>query len=179
MDMTQKEIQNLICSRVPLWRRAFAYIIDFLIIGLIILIPLQGFYSDIPEEGGLSEAMTYLSDREMTPQMFVIQFLIAFLSILYWAILEYKLGQSIGKLLMGIKIERAVSFKNKRISFWECFLRNVSKFNLILVILDSLYMLFKRGEQRYLEVVTNTRVVYADNGVCVNKKLKRGRKRVY
>jgi len=144
-----------------LWKRAFAYIIDVFVINLVIIMPFQKVLEEVGKgfsEKGIFETYKLLAQSELQavlPKLFFIFAVISLLSVLYWAILEYKIGQSIGKILFRIHVKS----QTKKITFWQCFLRNVTKVSTFPLILDASYMIFTRGYQRYFEKISKTFVV--------------------
>jgi len=147
-----------------LWKRAIAYIIDMFIVELIIMLPFQ---RHIEKLGALTagkslfESYRLISANEqyfsnVLPQMAVVFIAVAVLSVLYWAILEYKTGQTIGKILMNIYAVPTI--KDKR-TFGMFVIRSISKVSTFLLAIDSLYIIFTRRPQRLSEKLSNTIVV--------------------
>ncbi|MBU4502079.1 MAG: RDD family protein [Nanoarchaeota archaeon] len=148
-----------------LWKRAFAYIIDVFVINLVIVLPFQKVLDALSNgisDKSIFESFAYFSAntaqfQAIFPKLIFIFSVIAILSILYWAILEYKIGQSVGKILFHIYVKP----QNKDPTFWQFFLRNVTKVSTFPLILDAMYMIFTRGRQRYFEKISKTFVVEA------------------
>ena len=142
----------------PLWKRFLAYIIDILIIGLFIETSFIGIskmaFGDFSEKS-LSEALKL----SLTPQNYyllaVIGISIAILSLLYWSILEYKLGQSIGKMIFRIY---TVSEK-KKLTFLQALIRNAAKTSSLLLILDALALFRYPYYKRFTEKWSQTQVI--------------------
>lgn len=136
----------------PFLRRLFAYLVDASIISLIILLP-------------LSPKITLTEDLQMTELLVTAElfsaktilfgFLAALLTILYWALLEYKLRQSIGKMIMRIHVK---STDTKRLTFGQCFLRNIPKFSSLILFIDTLVLLFGGTHQRFFDKLAHTTV---------------------
>jgi len=125
---------------------------DALIISLVTAWPAKALSSDII----VSSWTDFWSLQQgMMGKMFSLAIVIAVITVLYWALLEYKLSQSIGKMLMRIKV---VSTTGKPLTFAQCLTRNLSKFSTILLALDTLYM-FKSGTHRFLDTVATTQVI--------------------
>jgi len=145
----------------PLWKRAFAYIIDSFIINLIIIMPFQKPLEDLSK--GLAEksffeaykALLQTDLQAILPKIFFIFTITSLLSVLYWAILEYKIGQSVGKILFNIYVKS----QTEKLTFWQCFLRNITKISTLPLILDAGYMILTKGYQRYFEKISKTVVV--------------------
>lgn len=144
----------------PLWKRAFAYLIDVFVINLVIVMPFQKVLESLGkgflEKGFFEVYKLLLSDpnqlQSVLPKLFFVFTVISLLSVLYWALLEYKIGQSVGKILFNIYVKS----QTKQLTFWQCFLRSITKVSTLPLILDASYMLFTRGYQRYFEKLSNT-----------------------
>lgn len=144
-----------------LWKRVFAYIIDSFVINLVIAMPFQKPLEELSKgimEKNFFEAYKILLQTDfqiMLPKLFFIFAIISILSVLYWALLEYKIGQSVGKILFNIYTKS----QTERLTFGQCLLRNISKVSTLLLILDTAYMILTRGNQRFFERISNTVVV--------------------
>lgn len=146
----------------PLWKRVFAYVLDVLIVDFIIVLPFQPLLERIYNKDDFVDIYNFFSSHpENMMVIFLVSVLISLLTILYWAVLEYKLQQSFGKMLMNIYVRS----KTKKLTFLQCFTRNISKISLLFLIVDSSYMFFTRTNQRYLEKVSNTEVIENKVGV--------------
>jgi len=145
----------------PLWKRAFAYIIDTFIINLIIVMPFQKPLEELSkgfvEKSFIEVYKTLLQNdfQAMLPKLFFIFTVMSLLSVLYWAILEYKIGQSVGKILFNIYVKS----QTEKLTFWQCFLRNITKVSTLPLILDTAYLIFTKTNQRYFEKISRTAVV--------------------
>jgi len=144
-----------------LWKRVFAYIIDVFVINLIIVMPFQKPLEKMSEgfsnKGFLETYQLFLRPefQSLVPKLLSIFLVTSLLSALYWAILEYKISQSVGKILMGIYVKS----QGDKLTFWQCFLRNVTKVSTLPLVLDSAYMVLSKGYQRYFEKISRTAVV--------------------
>ncbi|MBS3171843.1 RDD family protein [Candidatus Woesearchaeota archaeon] len=135
-----------IVAPVKLWKRIVAYLIDVIIVNLIIVYPFRDFFGNFEND---------IIVKEIGPEIFMVFFIISILTILYWALLEFFLKQSIGKALLNIYVRST----EKELKFWQCIVRNLSKINTLLLIIDSLNIIFRKDYQRYLEKISNTEVV--------------------
>ena len=141
---------------VVLWKRVFAYVIDLFILSLILYFPMRNLYKDMPD-GDIEAAFAYIqSSQELSLSFFIANMMIALITILYWALLEFKLGQSVGKMAMKIKV---VDFYGKNLGFVQCFLRNLTKASTFILFLDFIYGVIKKDYRRYFEVLSKTKVV--------------------
>ena len=143
----------------PLWRRVFAYIIDVFIITLLIETPFNTLLKKVvggASTKSFSELYSYLLLNPLTSNVLLLTTLfIAVLSLLYWSVLEYKFGQTIGKMLLKIYV---ISEKGK-LTFRQCIIRNIAKLSSILIIIDSIPLLKPINTQRYSERYAKTRVI--------------------
>ncbi len=123
-------------------KRVIAYILDLIIIGFAVVGPIKKY-------------VTVESFKDINPNSIFTYGLMLFMTLLYFAIFEYYFGQTIGKMLMRIKVK---SLKGK-LELWQCLLRNLSKIMTGFYILDLIYIM-KSKNQRYLEFRTKTETVY-------------------
>ena len=137
----------------PVWKKACAYVIDALVVSFIIVLPMSNFY---PRTAVKAESFAdiWSSVKQTSGKTMVISLVIALLTILYWAILEYKIGQTIGKALMKIRVRSVIG----HLSFKQCFIRNITKASTMLLVLDTLYIL-KSGSRRYFDKLAQTEVI--------------------
>lgn len=82
--------------------------------------------------------------------------IIAILTLFYWSFLEYKFGQTVGKVLMRIQVS---SVNRKKLTLSQIITRNVTKLSTFLLILDTIYLLIKKKDQRFSETFAKTTVV--------------------
>lgn len=155
--MRKKRLTNISLT-APLWKRVFSYIVDLFVINLVILLPFRSILkSKAPFDDGNSLAeftMLFYNNTAILFDLLLVGLIIAVLSVLYWTILEFFLGQSVGKILFRIKV---VSLEG-RLRFSQALLRNISKVSTLLLLMDSLYLLNKKG-LRFLEKVSGTMVI--------------------
>ena len=146
-----------------LWKRIAAFFIDIVVINLVVLFPFRKlFQSMIPKDYSFSEAFKFLSSSaNYSSYISAISFVMSTFIILYFLMLEKKMGQSIGKTLMKIYV---VS-DNKDLRLWQLLARNlvfVPVFPFVLLwILDPLFMFFTKTNQRLTEILSRTKVVEA------------------
>ena len=150
----KKEIETKVSGPAPLWKRVVAYFIDTAIISVVVIFPLQ---NKITLSDDSWKAVRIVAERnpEMMMQVAVAMSVIGIITIMYWAVLEYKIQQSVGKIIMNLKVTGTGS----KITLWQSIVRNLSKISGAILFLDVLYMLIKHQDQRYLEHVTKTKVV--------------------
>ena len=133
---------------VPLWKRIFAYVIDAILISIIIASHLM-----IKETG---ESFSDFVNLVLSSEFWLATIIIGVLTMVYWTFLEWKFGQSVGKIFFKIK---SVNVNDKQISVSQAFIRNLSKLSSVILFLDVIYMLISKGNQRFFERISNTKVV--------------------
>lgn len=132
----------------PLWKRIIAYLFDSLIIGVIIIKPL------IPTttQQNFLDFLASLLNKDF----WLSTFFILILTLAYWTFLEWKFGQSIGKILLQLKV---VTESEKEITLTQALLRNLSKLSSIILLLDTIYLIIGKGYQRFFENISKTKVI--------------------
>ena len=144
-----------------IWKRIAAFFIDMLILNLIVLFPFRTlFKAVIPKEYSFSEAYKLLSSSaNYTSYISSIAFIMSLLIILYFLMMEKKMSQTIGKMLMRIYV---VS-DNNNLKAWQLLTRNLAFIPIfpfvLLWIIDPLFMFFTKTNQRLTEILSRTRVV--------------------
>src|SRR3989338_4139958 len=144
-----------------IWKRIAAFFIDMLILNLIVLFPFRAlFKSIIPQDYSFSEAYRLLgSSANFTGYISSISLVMSIMVILYFFMLERKMSQTIGKMLMKIY----VASDNKDLKAWQLLARNLvflPVFPFVLLwIIDPLFMFFTKTNQRLTEILSKTRVV--------------------
>ena len=150
--------KKVIVVNASLLRRILAFLIDLLIINFIILRPFRNVLLKLMPSESFNEAYSYLlSNQNANAALFFITLMISLLALLYFVILQYKLGQTVGMMLLNLHIEP------KEIKLWQALVRNlfiIPVFPFFLLwVLDPVYILFNREGQRFTEKLSNTKVV--------------------
>jgi uncharacterized RDD family membrane protein YckC len=127
------------------FRRLLAFAADILILNVIVF---SAFSSLISKNVSFN---TLSLKQGLSPQLSSIILLLGILSFVYFTLMEYSIGKTLGMMLVNIKADG-------ELGFWRCFLRNIFIIPLfpitILWILDPVYLLIKK--KRFSESVTNT-----------------------
>ena len=134
-------------------RRFFAYLIDSLIIDLIIVYP----FKDLLKSFNLDFNWNNLSQLTQTGNyglLLTIGLSIGILSLLYWTLMEWKLKQTVGKMIFNIKVS-----SEGNLEFWQALVRNISKPINILLLVDILYMLINKTHLRLFDKLAKTEVI--------------------
>ena len=141
------------------WKRLLAFAADLLIINLVLFFPFKRIIQRaVPEFGSYSEAYSFISSNQgYTTTLTMISLVMALFAVLYFAILEMRIGQTPGKMLFNIFVASDV----KKASFFQFFVRSmfiipVFPFFLLWVI-DPLFMIFTKTNQRLSEVLSKTK----------------------
>lgn len=151
-----KRLNKLKTVPAKLWKRVLAYLLDSFIVSFLVVSPFQPLL-ERPKIESISELAGYMgSNLHVSGKIFVLTLIIGLLTILYWAVFEYYFQQTIGSLIMKIKIQSTLK---KPMSFYQSFIRNITKISVFVLIIDSLYIYISRTHQRYLEKMSNTEVV--------------------
>lgn len=96
----------------------------------------------------------------LTKEVLILSLVVASLTLLYWSFLEFNFQQSVGKILMRIKVKGT---GKKAPTIFQIIIRNVTKLSTVLIIFDTLYMILKKSNQRYFERISKTTVVREDS----------------
>ena len=133
-------------------KRLGSFLIDVIILNVFITTPLSSLI-----EINLPQNITDLLTMDLSNILFIAS-LISFINFLYWIVLEYKIKQTIGSLLFNISVKS----ETKNLTFLQIFIRNITKLSSLLLILDSISILFTKKKQRFTEILTKTYIV--ENG---------------
>ena len=146
-----KKIKKEEIKSASLTRRTLAYIIDSLIISVIIMYPFQNYLTKINKELNFRDIFT----TKLSTDLYIIFFTIAILSLLYFSLFEFYLKQTIGKMILRIRV---ISTK-KEFSYPQALLRNVSKVVDILLLIDIIFLLLSKEKERLFGKLSYTRVI--------------------
>ncbi len=144
-----------------IWKRVAAFFIDILVLNLTVLFPFRKFFQNlIPKGSSFSETYNYLrSSTNFTTYATVISFVMSILIIMYFFMLEKRMGQTIGKMLMKIYV---VS-DNEVTKPWQFLVRDLAFLPIFPFVLlwaaDPLFMFFTKSNQRLTEILSKTKVV--------------------
>lgn len=149
-------------------KRALAFMIDLLVIDFVLLFPFQMlFEKKIPELSGLSfsSIIEIVSRPEYSDLFAAAAIAMGLLSILYFALLEYNLHQTIGKMVMNMSVVSEIKEHN----FWQYIVRNIFLVPVFPAVVmwaaDIAYIFFNSKRQRLLEVISKTRTTEIFVGV--------------
>ncbi len=146
-------------AKVPsiLWKRAAAFLIDIVIVYFIFFLAVGDQLSDtIPKAASFAQSYAVLVESDnLISSLSVIYSLLLFI---YFLLLERRFGQSIGKMVMKLKV-----VGEDPITFWRhigrvMFLIPFFPF-ILLWLIEPIVMLFTENNRRLGEIVSRTQVV--------------------
>lgn len=152
--------KKLISNFANPYKRILAFFIDILILQFIVITPFRSFFNSLlPENGNFSSYYSFMQQNPVIVDNLISIFIaISSLMIIYFVYLEYKYGQTIGKMIMKLKI---ISIDKKELGIFQCMARNLflmPVFPFILLwAIDPIY-LFVKG-QRLSEVISKTQTI--------------------
>jgi len=142
------------------WKRVLAFLIDLLIINFIILFPFRKLFREImPTALSFKETFNFVNTSELNSLILTISIFASILMMLYFIILEGKIGQSIGKILTNVYVVSEI----KELKFWQLLVRNlflIPFFPFILLwVIDPIFMFFTKDKKRLSEILSKTKVI--------------------
>ena len=133
---------SVVEAQASFWKRTLAFLIDILIIYSVILSPFRAaIKSLLPEPNSISEMISFLSSTDLPASLYLIAFSIFLLVYLYFVLMDFKIGQSVGKAVMKLSV------KPKDLKLWQCLVRNLELIPFfpfaVLMFLDPIFLIFK------------------------------------
>ncbi|MBS3107033.1 RDD family protein [Candidatus Woesearchaeota archaeon] len=149
-------LERVIAGQPALWKRIAAFLADLFIVDSV-----AGFHfqSVLPRiAGGFSDTAKLLQARpDIALSVSLVLMAYGFLLVLYFSILEYRLGATLGKMLFGIHVQA------EKPGYASFLIRNLPLllvFPFILVlILDPIYILMRKDSRALSEVLSHTAAV--------------------
>ena len=143
-----------------LFKRITAFLIDLAILNFIVFIPMQNYVAGLVPTRRFSEQLAFFSSAShLSSQLFMISLAMATLAVVYFAVLEQRFGQSIGKMIMQLHV---VS-DSKELKSWQSVLRSLFILPffpfIALWIIDPVTIFFSKNQKRLSEILSRTRVV--------------------
>ncbi len=159
-----------ILIEAPIWKRAFAFFIDYFILSTLVLFPFDNLLSKIiPSAENINSIIDMLKNNAFNSVAVIwITSMMAVIAILYFALFESKYAQTPGKMLMRIF---AVTIKSNKkqlqtMTFWQGVKRSIgiaSAFVMpVLFLIDVIYMFFNKKRQRLFEKLSQTQTLQVD-----------------
>ncbi|MFO8016195.1 MAG: RDD family protein [Candidatus Woesearchaeota archaeon] len=153
------------------WKRVLAFMIDFIIIDLVLFWPFESIIRDLlPVGSGISAVESMVSSSpEMMAGLTIISVLLGIIAILYFTAMEYVLGQTPGKMVLGLYVKDLSGGKPKKgIEKWQALVRSIIWIPvfpfIILWVLDPVYALFNQQNQRLFESISRTSTLELHTG---------------
>ncbi|MBU0461853.1 MAG: RDD family protein [Nanoarchaeota archaeon] len=148
LDLPKKKV---VLGPAAIWKRALAFVIDLLLIDFIVIGP---FKDVILSLAGYSTKQTWgmiLTEPNNMASIMLIFALVSILALLYFVLTEYVLGQTIGKIIMKIRVVSLVPDRPWP-GFGSCLIRSlfiipVAPFYFLWII-DPIFMMFNQNSQR-------------------------------
>jgi len=153
--------QRLIDGPASIWKRLAAFIADLLIINIVIGFSFQDLLTRlIPKDLSIAEMSNYLATHpEVSKHLTTISVFIGVMALIYFSVMELKLGQTIGKMFFNINVVSEA----KELKYWQCIVRSlflipIMPFMLLWVV-DPLYVMFNKEGRRLTEILSKSKVV--------------------
>ncbi|MFH1642299.1 MAG: RDD family protein [Nanoarchaeota archaeon] len=151
--------ERIFTGPASLVKRSLAFIIDIILISFIIY-PLENILRNIiPNTASYKDAITVLNNPEYLTLITTVSILIAIVAVIYFSFLEYRLGQTVGKILTNI----FVISDTKELKYWQCLVRALFLLPFIpfilLWVIDPLYIIFTKGNNRFSDILSKTKVI--------------------
>ena len=148
-----------ILSTASFLRRAIAFIIDLFILNFFIAAPFRSIISRyFPAENSFSTTIAAIeTNQAVVSELSTILFLISLIALIYFSVLEWKLGQTIGQMILSIYSQA----EKGKMKLWQTIISNVFIIPFfpffLLWVIDPLYLIF-RGK-RLTEKIAGTKIV--------------------
>lgn len=166
MSILPKSSVRLVKGPALPWKRVLAFCIDLIVLDLVAVEPFRELLLKIiPKGAGFMDSYNYLMNNGSASALALsVTVAVAIIAMLYFILLEYKLGQTLGKMMMNIKVESVGADAKEGIRFWQAALRSVwlvpvFPFFPLLWIIDPLYILFTKERRRFSEVISRTQTI--------------------
>ena len=140
-------------------RRFIAFIIDLLLLNFVIIAPFgRVITKSVPKD--FTKIREYMiAQPEISSKLFYMLVVIAIIMLLYFALCEYKLGQTLGKIIMKLHVKS----DTKTLLFWQCVVRSLFMIPIfplfLLIFIDPLVMIFTKNNKRLSEILSKTKTI--------------------
>lgn len=146
------------------WKRVAAFFFDMLIIDFVLFFPFSAVMERMFFEAGagINTSLAGLfRNLQPSPALIAASLSMALIAILYFALLEFRIQQTIGKMMFNLTV--ASSIPAQPLKFWQCLVRSLLLIPFfpfaLLWVFDPLYSFFNASRQRLLEMMSRTRTV--------------------
>ncbi len=152
--------EKTITAPALIWKRIGAFLIDILILNFFVLLPFGLLIQDLaPKNYGFQETISYFRNDSLKDRLAPVYAASSIISLLYFYLMEYSMGQTIGKRIFKIY----VAGDNKFLKRWQVFVRNIIFIPffpfMLLLIIDPVFMVFTKTNQRLSEILSKTKVM--------------------
>ncbi len=135
-------------EEVSIWKRGFAFLIDVIIIQFIVNLNFSKVLDTELSDKSLVELFNYSLENysSLEPKLLLISIVTAVSALIYFILFEWKLRQTIGKMILKIK----VNSETKTLEFWQALVRNIPKaaffvnYTVWIFLIDLIYHSFTR-----------------------------------
>ena len=135
-------------EEVSIWKRGFAFLIDVIIIQFIVNLNFSKVLDTELSDKSLVELFNYSLENHssLEPKLLLISIVTAVSALIYFILFEWKLRQTIGKMILKIK----VNSETKTLEFWQALVRNIPKaaffvnYTVWIFLIDLIYHSFTR-----------------------------------
>lgn len=155
-DMVRKPQSAVVHGSIPalLWKRIAAFFLDLLMLEFLVFSPFHGIFAWGADWQTIQAALA--GQLEISAAMALGIFVMGLIAVLYFALCESFVGQTLGKLVFGLRVAGIHAAPG----FWRCFVRSLFLLPLfpfaLFWIIDPIYMFFSKGSQRFLERLSGT-----------------------
>lgn len=152
--------QRVTTVPAPIFRRFLAFVLDMLVLDLAVAGPFRRLFLGLFGGGSMADIQRIVeSSQSLSLLVMSLLLLLGILFLLYFTILEFTLGQTLGKRLFRLRVEN----DQKRKQPWQYVVRSLFVIPvfpfLILWVIDPIHMLFSIEGRRWTEKLSRTRVV--------------------
>ncbi len=152
--------KKVVVAPASVLRRILAFVIDIIILDFVIFKPFNAVIEKLFPKSDFGFLTAALQNNEHAANiLFLIITIMSLFAVLYFALLEYKLGATIGKRIMRLEV---VALKGD-MKFWQAILRTLFIFPMfpfvLFWVIDPLYLAMSRTNMRLLEKWSRTKTI--------------------
>jgi len=149
-----------------LWKRAFSFLLDLAILDFFV----YSFFTELSQTivGSSTDMMgvyqMLMADTGKASAIFMILTIIIMLTLAYFVLLQYAIGQTVGEMLLDLHV--VIQTDDKELTtptFWQCMLRNIFIIPampfILLWVIDPVYFFITKKNQRLTEWLSQTSVI--------------------
>ncbi len=158
--------KRIFVGNASLWKRAAAFVLDLFILDFFVF----GFYDSLLKkivpnsDDFISLYRSFQVDDNIAFVLTLLMLIITLLALAYFVLLDYLIGQTFGKMLLGIRtVSVRDSSKFGQVGFFQSLLRNMFIIPAVpfifLWVIDPLYIFFNHDKQRFSEWLSRTKSI--------------------